>query len=87
MCILHGRVFVMSYLFLPTALMSDIRKREEEEKEEEEKNKTLSGQCCACPPSAQELKHEALEREMQIQFQDFLQNQVYIKRSVTILPC
>lgn len=61
-------------------LMSDVRKREEEEKEEEEKNKTLSGQCCECPPSAKQLEHERQEREMQIQFQDFLQNQVYIKR-------
>ena len=59
--------------------MSDLRKREEEENEEE-KNMTLNGQCCACPPSAQQLKQEAQEREMQIQFQDFLQNQVYIKR-------
>ena len=57
-----------------------MRKREEEEKEEEEKNKTLSGQCCSCPPSAKDLQHEAQEREWQIQFQDFLPNPLYIKR-------
>ena len=61
-----------------SALTSELRKREQEE--EERKNATVDGQCCACPPSEQQLKEEAREREMEIKFQDFLQNEVYIKR-------
>ena len=68
------------FLYTVSALMSELRKREQEE--EEKKNATFNGECCACPPSEKEIKEADREREMEIKFQDFLQNQVYIKRLV-----
>ncbi|KAL3867340.1 hypothetical protein ACJMK2_044550 [Sinanodonta woodiana] len=50
-----------------------------EDKEDSKQNQTISG-CCTCPKTKQELANEEREREMEIKFQDYLQNEVYIKR-------
>ncbi|XP_060592514.1 insulin-like peptide receptor [Ruditapes philippinarum] len=56
-------------------------KREIEEKQAEEKrNVTRNGTCCECPKTEKQLQVEERERYLEIQFQDYLQNQVYVKR-------
>jgi hypothetical protein len=42
-------------------------------------NKTVQGEC-ACPKSNEEEEEERKEREMQIAFENFLHNYVYLKR-------
>lgn len=42
-------------------------------------NKTVQGEC-ACPKTFEEEEEERKEREMQIAFENFLHNYVYLKR-------
>lgn len=42
-------------------------------------NKTIQGEC-ACPKTFEEEEEERKEREMQIAFENFLHNYVYLKR-------
>ena len=48
-------------------------------------NQTWSGTCCACPKSDEEVKLEEEERQMEIEFENFLHDSVYIKRWVHII--
>lgn len=66
-------------LFL-LALVSRSVLREEEEKKETERNQTISGECCECPKTEKQKKVEERERNLDIQFQDYLQNAIYVKR-------
>lgn len=43
-------------------------------------NITLQENCCKCPKSEEEKQAEEEERQMEIEFQNFLQDTVYIKR-------
>ncbi|KAL4228229.1 hypothetical protein ACF0H5_013662 [Mactra antiquata] len=54
--------------------------RPDQPEEEEEKNETSTDGNCCCPLSEKERKTEERERNLAIQFQDYLQNQVYVKR-------
>nr|WEY17517.1 insulin-like growth factor 1 receptor [Anadara broughtonii] len=50
-------------------------------KEQKKRNETEDGeQCCACPRSEEEKASERLEREIQIKFENYLQNIIYTKR-------
>lgn len=65
------------------ALATYSREEEDREKEEEEKenNAELPKQgTCACEISKEELEEEVRERNLQIQFENFLHNSVYLKR-------
>lgn len=42
-------------------------------------NKTIQGEC-TCPKTLEEEEEERKEREMQIAFENFLHNYVYLKR-------
>ncbi|XP_076101459.1 insulin-like peptide receptor isoform X2 [Mytilus galloprovincialis] len=69
------------YCHNPLATYS--REEEDREKEEEEKenNAELPKQgTCACEISKEELEEEVRERNLQIQFENFLHNSVYLKR-------
>jgi hypothetical protein len=48
--------------------------------EKEEKNTSTCAHCCACPLSEKEKRVVEEERHFQIEFENFLQNIVYIKR-------
>ncbi|XP_052100450.1 insulin-like peptide receptor isoform X1 [Mytilus californianus] len=72
------------YCHNPLATYS--REEEDREKEEEEKknNPELPKQGnCACEISKEELEEEVRERNLQIQFENFLHNSVYLKRCST----
>jgi len=52
----------------------------ERKKVEDAKNQTTNSTCCSCPKTEKEKKHEERERNLDIRFQDYLQNAVYVKR-------
>ena len=57
--------------------MSHLKNKEDEKKQ----NETALGEnCCACPKSEEEERHEEEERMFQIEFENFLHNNVYVKR-------
>ena len=49
---------------------------------EQDNNTTLPGaNCCVCPKSKEELKLEERERQIEIEFENYLHDHVYCKRS------
>lgn len=48
--------------------------------EKEDKNTSTCSNCCTCPLSEKEKLVEEEERRFQIEFENFLHNNVYIKR-------
>lgn len=55
---------------------------EEEKKKQEEANKTKDVNSCECPKTEKQKKVEERERNLDIRFQDYLQNAVYVKRYI-----
>jgi len=41
---------------------------------------TIDGQCCSCPKSKEQLRIDDDERQFQIQFENFLHDNVYKKQ-------
>ena len=66
-----------SYVFAELHL-SHLKNKEEENKKQNET--TLGENCCACPKSEEEERLEEEERMFQIEFENFLHNNVYLKR-------
>ena len=58
------------------------REEEDRQREEEKRRKEneSNGQCCKCEESVEDLAKKARERNMQIEFENFLHNSVYLKR-------
>jgi hypothetical protein len=74
-----------NFIFIISALMaygSKHREEEDRQREEEKRRKEneSNGQCCKCEESVEDLAKKARERNMQIEFENFLHNSVYLKR-------
>lgn len=74
--------FIFNHQYV-SALTVGLTIREQEEREAEEnkkKNATADSNCCTCPMSEKQRRVVEREKILDIHFQDYLQNQVYIKR-------
>lgn len=71
----------MLHLLFVLALINYETNEEREEKEEvKNEQDKLNGKCCKCESSKEDLELLARERSMQIRFENYLHNNVYVKR-------
>ena len=76
---LYAAMIVLFYI--PALYAAMIDKDKDTLKEDvAKKNATTDPDCCECPKTKKELEQENNEQMMMINFQDYLQTFVYIKR-------
>lgn len=74
-------LFILLSFFLKKKKNSGIKPVEPTKKEEvKKKNETINGNCCECPKDKKISEIEKSERMMTIYFENFLQNNVFVKR-------
>lgn len=70
-------VFVFAELHL-----SNLKNKPKVEEKKTNASLVNGENCCACPKTEAEVKHEEWERSLQIEFENFLHDSVYQKRYV-----
>nr|AYV97262.1 insulin-like peptide receptor [Sinonovacula constricta] len=68
------------YCMQPLSTSQSYLEQKEEQEEANKNNVTLNGQCCKCPKSEKQIRTEERDHSIEIDFQDFLQNELYVKR-------